>query len=110
MVEVEIKFNAVGGAQEAELYLASAIAAMRKGLARQQRGLMAEAMSLMAKTIDARLDYELAGRKFVGLSFGKTLRTDRCGSHKPQLYRETMTPRSATNNVLLGNDAQLSSK
>lgn len=98
--EIEVKFDAVSSAQQAELYLVPTIAAMRKGFSRQKSRLVAEAMRMVTKAIDAGVDHELAGQKISGLIFENTLRTHRGGSHKPQLYRETMIPRIVTNNVI----------
>lgn len=82
MVEVEIEFHAVGGAHQAELHFASAIAAMGKAFAGEQRGFMAEAMLMVAKAIDAGVNYEVAGKKIFRFAFGYTFRTNGCGRHK----------------------------
>lgn len=82
MVEVEIEFHAVGGAHQAELHFASAIAAMGKMLALQQSGFMAETMLMVPKAINAGVNHEVAGEKFFAFAFGYTLRTDGCGRHK----------------------------
>ena len=61
MVEVEIEFDAIGGAHQAESDLCSAVAATRKVFAGEQRRLVAEAMLMVTQTINAGVDYELAG-------------------------------------------------
>jgi hypothetical protein len=95
VVEIEIEFDAVGGTDQAELHSVSAIAAMWKGLSGQQRSLVCEAMLIVPEAIHAGMDHEVAGQKIPGFSFGKTLRTNRGGSHNLQLYRETMVSRIA---------------